>query len=62
MQLRVCKGSGLGHISLRSLVPDIGPVPDRPSFRCGLNRRPVVSRPLSRRVAADPTSLRKGRP
>nr|WP_278500824.1 hypothetical protein [Brucella intermedia] len=30
--------------------------------RCGLNRRPVVSRPLSRRVAADPTSLRKGRP
>ncbi|WP_211942476.1 hypothetical protein, partial [Agrobacterium tumefaciens] len=30
-------------------------------FRCGLNRRPVVSRPLSRRVAADPTSLREGR-
>ncbi len=29
--------------------------------RCGLNRRPVVSRPLSRRVAADLASLREGR-
>jgi len=27
--------------------------------RCGLNRRPVVSRPLSRRGAAAPASLRK---
>ena len=29
--------------------------------RCGLNRRPVVSRPLARRGAADPASLREGR-
>ncbi|AKC10653.1 hypothetical protein At15955_50510 (plasmid) [Agrobacterium tumefaciens] len=29
--------------------------------RCGLNRRPGVSRPLSRRGAADPASRREGR-
>lgn len=30
--------------------------------RCGLNRRPVVSRPLARRGAAGPASLREDKP
>lgn len=58
----IYQGGGLGHVVPRRPASDIGPVLDCPSFRCGLNRRPVVSRPLARRGAADPTSLREGRP
>ncbi|TZG32323.1 hypothetical protein [Agrobacterium sp. B1(2019)] len=54
-------GMGLGHISSFPLETDIGPVSDCPSCCCGLNRRPGVSRPLSRRGAADPASLREGK-
>jgi len=59
---RYRQGGVLDHVASRRLASDLGPVPDCPSFRCGLNRRPVVSRPLARRGAADPTSLREGRP
>ena len=52
---------GLVHIRSFPLETDIGPVSDCPSCCCGLNRRPGVSRPLSRRGAADPASLRESR-
>lgn len=53
---------GLGHGSFSLLGIGVGPLPDCPSSRCGLNRRPAVSRPLSRRVAADPASRRRAGP
>lgn len=53
--------SGLAMCPSPGLGPILDPCRAALLVRCGLNRRPCVSRPLSRRGAADPASLRDGK-
>ncbi len=57
--------SVVGGLAMSIFLGSLGLISD-PSrtallVRCGLNRRPVVSRSLMRRGAAGPTSLREGK-
>lgn len=58
---RCHRHGGLGHVPSPGLRPILDPCRAALLVRCGLNRRPPVSRPLSRRGAADPASLREGK-
>jgi hypothetical protein len=61
-RLGVCQRPGVTMTFLVGLHVILDPGLTALLVRCGLNRRPLVSRPLSPRKAADPASLREGRP